>query len=290
MDAAAHTNADQESGAQSYTSPSLTALTGALQYISTRNLHDITVTLPDDNRFLKSWRRQLQECMNQQNARLLRFLVADTSGTELSEAEIVRRCTDVVSRYSRPTLAAGASIRDLALDTSTAQTVAELERDLGISPFALRDGLKRAVRLYTSTAVALTTAETHLDEKLRRLETVARRIDDLMFMEPTPQMQPLAEQVRPYLDSVYNKISIEEDYRTIVEQHKKFVLLKNIMALGTFQRPTTAPICRICEVKEVSRAMAPCGHTFCEDCAGRQMTACYMCRVQVRDKLPLYFS
>lgn len=284
----AHGVADHESG--SYTSPSLTALTGALQYISTRNLHDITVTLPDDNRFLKSWRRQLQECMNQQNARLLRFLVADVSGAELSEAEIVRRCNDVVSRYSRPMLAAGASVRDLALDTSTAQTVAELERDLGISPFALRDGLKRAVRLYTSTAVALTTAETHLDEKLRRLEAVARRIDDLMFIEPTAQLQPLAEQVRPYLDSVYSKISIEEDYRAIIEQHKKFVLLKNIMSLGTFHRPTAAPTCRICEVKEVSRALAPCGHTFCEDCAGRQMTACYMCRVQVRDKLPLYFS
>jgi hypothetical protein len=111
-----------------------------------------------------------------------------------------------------------------------------------------------------------------------------------MFMEPTPQMQPLSEQLRPYLDSVYDKISIEEDYRTIVEQHKKFVLLKNIMALGAFQRPMSAPVCRICEVKEVSRALSPCGHTFCEDCAGRQMTACYMCRVQVRDKLPLYFS
>ncbi len=283
------TAGEQDSGLP-YTSPSLTALTGALQYISTRNLHDITVTLPDDSRFLKSWRRQLQECSNQQNARIIRFLVADASGSVLSETETVRRCNDVIARYSRPMLAAGASVRDLCLDTATTETVAELERDLGVSPFVLRDGLKRAVRLYTSTAVALTTAEIQLDEKLRRLEAISRRIDDLMFMEPTPQMQPLSEQLRPYLDSVYDKISIDEDYRAIVEQHKKFVLLKNIMALGTFQRPTTAPICRICEAKEVSRALSPCGHTFCDDCAGRQMTACYMCRVQVRDKLPLYFS
>lgn len=270
-----------------YTSPNIAAMTGAIQFISTRNLSDITAQLPDDSRFLKSWRRQLQDCMNQQNARVIRFLVA--TDVSASEAEIQRRCNDVLTRYSRPTLAAGASVRDLVLDTNTGVAVTEIERELGMSPFALRDAMKRATRMYVSTAVALTTAEVRLEEKLRRLEAVSRRIDDLMFMEPTPQLQPLSEQLRPYLDSVYEKISLEADYRELVAQHKKFVLLKNLVALGSFQRQA-APTCTICMAKEVSRALTPCGHTFCEDCCGRQMTACFVCRVQVRDKIPLYFN
>ncbi len=280
---------DLESGALPYTSPNLAAMAGAIQYISTRNLSDITAQLPDDNRFLKSWRRQLQDCMNQQNARIIRFLVADISGSSLTDTEIIRRATDVIARYSRPTLAAGASVRDLALDTNTAPAVAEAERELGMSPFALRDAMKRAIRMYVSTAVALTTAEVRLGEKLRRLEAVSRRVDDLMFMEPTPQMQPLSEQLRPYLDSVYEKLGIEAEYKEVIAQHKKFALLKNIVSLGSFQRQS-APTCVICMTKEVSRALTPCGHTFCDDCCGRQMTACFVCRVQVRDKIPLYFN
>lgn len=269
-----------------HASPNLGPMSAAVHNIVARNLHDIGTSLPDDRQFLRSWRRQLQDCLNQQNARVLRFLLTDASG---AEAEITRRCQEVLNKYSKSTWSFTSSTRDLSLPTGIGEDPAALERELGISPTVLHDAMRRAVRLYVAAASGLVSAELRLEEKLKRLETVVGRINDLMFMEPTADLTSLEGPARAYLDSVLNKITIDTEYRELTEQYRRFVQLKGIVGLGNFQRGP-APTCSICMTREVTQAMTPCGHTFCEECCRTQMTACYICRVQIRDRLKLYFS
>lgn len=281
---------DQDAGSGPvHASPNLGPVTATLHNISARHLHDIGTALPDDRQFLRSWRRQLQECLNQQNARVIRFLLADASGAGLTEAYITRRCQDVLAKYSKSTWSFTSSTRDLSLPTGSAEEAADLEKELGIAPPALHDAMRRAVRLYVSTASALCSAESRLEEKLRRLETVVGRVNELMFMEPTAELAGLEGPTRIYLDSVLDKITIDGEYRELTEQYKRFLMLKGIVGLGNFQRGP-APTCSICMTREVAQAVTPCGHTFCEECCRTQMTACYICRVQIRDRLKLYFS
>jgi len=264
-------------------------MSGAVHNISARHLHEIGAALPDDRQFLRSWRRQLQECLNQQNGRIIRFLLADPSGSNMAESEVAKRCQDVLTKYSKSTWSFTSSVRDLSLPVAATDTSADIERELGVSPAALHDTMRRAVRLYVSSATQLCSAESRLEEKLKRLETIVGRINDLMFLEPTEEMGDLQGPMRSYLDSVLAKISIDEDYRELTEQYKKFAILKGIVSLGNFQR-SSAPTCSICMVREVSNAVTPCGHTFCEECCRTQQTACYICRVQIRDRVRLYFS
>lgn len=293
---------DQDAGSGPvHSSPSLGPMTPAIHNISARHLHDIATTLPDDRQFLRSWRKQLQECVAQQNARMVRFLLAgagagagaDASGgaaaPDPTSSEVVRRCTDVLTKYSRPTWNFASSTRDLCLPTSTDTAAEEVARDLGIAPTALRDIQRRAIRLYVNAATAVCTAEGRLEERLRRLETVAGRVNELMFLEPTAELEALAGPAREYLDSVLDKISIEEDYRAMIDAYRRFAVLRGVIAPMQFQRQA-APTCSICMTKEVSQVVAPCGHTFCEDCCRPQMTSCYICRVQIRDKMRLFFS
>jgi hypothetical protein len=271
-----------------HASPSLGPMTGAIHNISTRHLHDIGAGIPDDRQFLRSWRRNLQDCLTQQNARIIQFLLADVSGDQAA-AELTRRCTDVLNKYSKSTWSFTSSVRDLSLPTSTTDCMAWAEHEIGISPAALREYLRKAVRLYANTAQGIAAAEGRLEEKLKRLETIVGRVNDLMFMEPTAALETMAEPTRLYLDSILGKISIEEDYKELVEQYKRFTTLKGVVSLGGFQRSPN-PTCTICMTKEVSQAVTPCGHTFCEECCRNQMTACYICRVQIRDKVRLFFS
>jgi hypothetical protein len=268
-----------------HASPSLGPMTSALHNITARHLHDIGASIPDDRQFLRSWRRRLQECLTQQNARALRFLLADASG----ETEVTRRVADVLTKYSKATWSFTSSTRDLSLPVASAAAMAEIEREIGIAPAALRESLQKVVRLHVNTATAVCAAETRLEEKLRRIETVGARVNDLMFLEPTAELEGLGEPVRAYLDSVLAKIDVEPDYRELMEQYKKFAALRGLVSLAQFQRPA-APTCTICMTKEVSQVVTPCGHTFCEDCCRSQMTACYICRVQIRDRLRVYFS
>ena len=286
---AAATFEDQDAGSGPvHSSPNIGPMSAAIHNISTRNLHDINVALPDDRQFLRSWRRNLQECITQQNARIVQFLMADASG-DIQSAEVVRRCTDILSKYSKPTWNFASSTRDLSLPSSTTDAAAALEQELGISPAVLREYMRKAIRLYANAASALSSAELHLEEKLKRLETLVGRINDLMFLEPTAELEQMTEPARAYLDSVLSKISIDAEYKELVEQYKRFAVLKGVVNVGTFQKQS-APTCTICMTKEICQTVTPCGHTFCEECCQKQLTACYICRVQIRDKLRLFFN
>jgi hypothetical protein len=217
---------------------------------------------------------------------MIQFLLADASG-ELTD--ITRRCTDILAKYSKATWSFSSSTRDLVLPTDSTDATAWIEREIGVSPAAMRDQMRKTIRLYANTAQSMSTAEMRLEEKLTRLEAIVGRINDLMFLEPTSGLEQLASPTRAYLDSVIEKISIDADYKELVEQYKRFSLLKGIVSLGTFQK-TTAPACAICMNREVNHVVIPCGHTFCEECCRTQLTACYICRVQIRDKVRLYFS
>ena len=289
-----------------HASPMCGPMTAAIHNISARNLHELNLSAPDDRQFLRSWRKQLQDCMNQQNVRIIKFLLADgpasasasssasssasTTSASMMDMEITQRCLAILNKYSKPTWSFTSSIKDLALSTAS-EIPGQIETELGISPVALRDYLKKAIRLYVNSASALSSAEGRLEEKLKRLEAVSQRINDLMFMEPTSELEQLGNSTRVYLDSVLEKIDLENDFKELTTQFKKFTTLRPLLSLGTFQRAaTTAPICSICMTREISQAVTPCGHTFCEDCCRNQMTACYICRVQIRDKIKLYFA
>jgi hypothetical protein len=224
--------------------------------------------------------------MQLHSAELVRFLLANK--TDLTDAPIIKRCNDLLAKYSKPTWNFASSIKDLSLNTCMVETLDGLEADLGLSSADLCKSFKKAVRLYTDAVTALCIAEGRLEEKLKRIETVTTRVNDLMFLEPTKELEGLQKPVREYLDSVLTKISLEEDYKEIMAQYKKFVALRPIVLMNQVQQ--TVPACTICMNKEVSYAITPCGHTYCEDCSRAQTTACFICRIQIRDRIKLFFS
>jgi hypothetical protein len=274
-----------------HSSPSLGPVTAAIHNITARNLHDVGAAVPDDRQSLRAWRRQLQECLTQQHARMIQFLVtSDPSGAGLiANTDVMRRSQEVLAKYSKPTWNFASSTRDILISTELSDVIDGLSDELGMSVDALRAAQKRVVRAYVQAASAVCEAEQRLEEKLRRLDTIASRINDMMFLEPTPALEGLSGPTRAYLDSVFDRIRIDEDYTALIENYKRFAVLRGLVGLTNFERPA-APTCTICMVREVSQAVTPCGHTFCEDCVRNQMTACYICRVQIRDKLRLYFS
>ena len=287
---AAATFEDQDAGSGPvHGSPSLGPMTGAIHNISSRHLHDISTGIPDDRQFLRAWRRNLQECLTHHNARLIKFLLLDGSGADLSQTDVMRRCTDVLSKYSKPTWNFASSTRELSLPASTEDTAAWFEAEIGVPPAVLRESLRKVIRTYVNAASGLFAAESKLEDKLKRLEAVTARVNDIMFLEPTTAMETMGDATRVYLESVFEKIDIETDYNEMVSQYKKFASLKGIVSLANFQKQT-GPVCVICMTKEVSQVVSPCGHTFCDDCCRTQMTACYICRVQIRDKMRIYFS
>ena len=257
----------------------------AIQNIGTRHMYDIAYNT-DDKDFLKMWRKKIQECLTQHNSRSIQFLLAtDNQGQDT----ITKRCMDVITKYSKPTWNFASSTRDLTLPTSTTNANEWIEHETGVNPNLFREQIRKIIKLYTTTTTGLFDSETRLHEKLTRLDAVATCINDLMFIESTSEIESLIGPTQTYLNSVLEKINISNDYLDMIEQYKRFVILNGIVSLTDFHKEKN-PICTICMTKEVAYAVTPCGHTFCDDCCNKQITSCYICRVQIRDKLRLYFS
>lgn len=266
-------------------SPQLGPMTVALHNIVARNLHEIGNSLPDERQFLRTWRRQLNDCMHLHSARIIRFLVADHQADVL-DASLIKRCNDILSKYSRPTWNFTTAMRDISMNIAPADP---LIQELGMSAIDFGKTYKKAIRMYTDSVTGLCVAEGRLEEKLKRIETVMTRMNEIMFLEPTTSLEQLGQPVRNYLESILDKISLEEDYNDIMLHYKRFIMLRPIVLLGNFQA-ASVPTCTICMNKEVTTVVTPCGHTYCEDCSKTQLTACYICRVQIRDRVRMYFS
>jgi hypothetical protein len=214
--------------------------------------------------------------------------LTDVSGKTILDADVVRRCNDIMTKYARPSWNS-MNIQDIVYSTDLSGSNTEIENEIGISPQQLRESLRRVIRMFVNSASTVCTAETKLEEKMSRFETIVSRINEIMFLEPTSALQQMDGPVRTYLDSVLDKFHLEDDYNELMTNYKKFITLKGLITLANFQK-TVGPTCTICMAKEVSITTIPCGHTFCEDCCRAQMTSCYICRVQIRDKVRIYFS
>jgi hypothetical protein len=257
----------------------------AVQNIMVRHMHEISVS--DDRQFLRTWRRELQQLLAQKNSRLLKFIM--TSNTEEGADEFSKRATEVLAKYSKPTWNFASSIRDVALSTDMSAAASVVEEELGANPCQLEQTLKKTVSAYIAAGARFCDVEERLQNKFKRLDIAASCIDQLANLDPVAASTGLTESATAYLNMVFDKINIESDYTELIEQYKRFAILRNLVSLHGFQQ-TATPTCTICMAKEVTQALNPCGHTFCDDCCRQQMTTCYICRVQVRDRLRLFFS
>jgi hypothetical protein len=259
-------------------------VTTAIHNISARHMHDIASEMPDNRMAIRAWRHQIKECMKRGQVQVFKFLL-----TGSSEPDILKRAGDTIAKYSKTTWNFASSVRDLALDTQNDAVYSELESDLGQSVSVLADIQKRVNTAYTKAAAATCDAEERLEAKLKQVDAADECVKHLLDLGHTPALDAVRGPMQAYLESVYAAADIETEYKHLIHAYKRFATLKSLVSLGSIQQ-TPAPTCTICMTKEITHATLPCGHTYCEDCSRSQVTSCYTCRVQVRDRVRLFFS
>jgi hypothetical protein len=261
-------------------------VTTAIHNISARHMHDIANGMPDNRLAIRAWRQQIQECVKRGHCQLFKFMITNNSD---AGPDIMKRIGDTVSKYSKATWNFASSVRDLSIDTNCDETYTELATELGHPVSELADLQKRVNYAYTRAATAVCDAEERLEAKLQQVNAVDNCLNQLLDLAHTPALDAAKGPIQAYLDSVYAEARIEAEYTALIRAYKRFAALKGLVSLGSIQQ-TPAPTCTICMSKEITHATLPCGHTYCEECSRSQVTSCYTCRVQVRDRVRLFFS
>ena len=190
-------------------------------------------------------------------------------------------------------------LRDLNLDASMNGVVREFDEGLqkqflegdgqGLQPFMRQ--LRWMFHQYKNIGEEVLRQETNLYQKLDHLDKLQQRMPLLTSLAENDALPELLQSFGRYAESMYQKMSIEEDYKSLVEMYKKWNICRQIISLQhTMRQETTEPQCAICLLEPVSFVIIPCGHTFCSTCSKKQNITCYICRGTIRERVKLYFT
>jgi len=259
----------------------------AINTVLERTTHNINCNIQSNQQFIAEWRKRLYELQQHEISSSIAFLVKDTSNN-ISDHTLLRRCNDLLTKYANPKLLFTGSSSDIVQSVDTAGAYKDISNRIGILPELLQEGLQKTIRTYIKTGEELQAIDAALQEKLNRIDAAIACMNTLTSLDQTDTLPMLAGPVEDYLKSVFEKNMIESTYNAYIETYKRFTSLRSIIEVTNVHKPA-GPACTICITKEVSYAIAPCGHTFCEECSAKQLTSCYICRTQIRDRLRIYY-
>ena len=134
--------------------------------------------------------------------------------------------------------------------------------------------------------------EAELKTKMAIFDNFQGKVAALFDLDPgSDKYFPLLQVSEEYLGTIFEKNQIKETYANFIEAYRKFITLRDIVALiRTVQSNENEPICTICIQETVVFCMNPCGHTYCHSCSQRQAGPCFVCRTPVKDKIRIFFN
>ncbi len=242
-----------------------------------------------------SWRKKLREFMITKNEDLLSFL-----SKRLPESSPLYRVETFMKKYGRAEgiMTNNNGNKDKFLDISGEDRVLyldELEVQLqehGKSKYVeVILQVKFMIDSYRETGEKIINLENVLRSKLDILDKAISKLGAITNLGQNAAFPALLNSVQEYLNLIFEENQIEATYKELVQTYKKlFFLREALQFLWTLEGAQREPLCAICFNESVQFALVPCGHTFCATCCKRQITACYVCRVNVREKIKLFFG
>jgi len=242
-------------------------------------------------------KKKLKELISKHNNEIFRFMAKpDKTPQIIGIAETIFR------RYGHeiPTMKGhntGSILRDLNLDVSLDETVALFDEGLkknrtvggGLEEFMKQT--RWIFNQYKNIGEEILRLETNLYQKIDILDKLNSRTPIITSLSNNDVLPELIDTFTKYADTVYKSTNIEENYKELVEEYKKWNICRQIISFNSnFRNETNDPQCAICLTDPITTAIVPCGHTFCGNCVKKQNTTCYICRGTIRERLKLFFT
>ena len=242
-------------------------------------------------------KKKLKELISKHNNEIFRFMAKpDKTPQIIGIAETIFR------RYGHeiPTMkghTTGSILRDLNLDVSLDETVAIFDEGLKKNR-TVSGGLEEFMKQtrwifnqYKNIGEEILRLETNLYQKIDILDKLNSRTPIITSLSNNDVLPELIDTFTKYADTVYKSTNIEENYKELVEEYKKWNICRQIISFNNnFRNETNDPQCAICLTDPITTAIVPCGHTFCGNCVKKQNTTCYICRGTIRERLKLFFT
>lgn len=262
--------------------------------------NEINKNIPSNDKDLTSklylLRDSITSYMNNKNISIFSFLVKP-----VEESEIFKATLELMFMFDNKSYNSAEPLSQFATDTSMEETKAWLSTSIGSVGEEkeciqiIKKSVGKIVDLWLETMKSLTNAEDTLNTKLKNIEKVQKSLAVLQVLPVNNSLPPLLEEVKKYLEVSYRENALDKAFEDVLKFYKRMVALQDIMKVFRFanscQDNDNLPVCPVCIERPVNMCLAPCGHTFCDTCTGRDMRfSCPVCRTTIKSKQKLFFT
>ena len=170
---------------------------------------------------------------------------------------------------------------------------ASLYAELGLSLEDLTVSLQHIMNLYQTSIGRLFSLNESISHNVKKLEDLQARLEGLSGLGApgSPELAALQSAILNYVASCYDSYGVKKEYQAFCVEYARFRAFRSILhPLQVAGDLRGAPVCSICTTDRVTAALIPCGHTFCNSCAQKQRSVCYLCRCTVKERQRLYFT
>jgi hypothetical protein len=238
-----------------------------------------------------AWKKRVRDFMLRKNESLLEFL-----SKPLANHPTLNRADVFFRRFGMTNFSANHhSLREVHLDASGVSMIPQVEEELSkIGPSSsvkITEQVRWLYDEYRKAGEQLMKSESNLKMKIDSFDKIHQKTLGLLSLPVNEKSSPFEDAAIEYLEQVFKEQTIEEDYKEYVEAYRRFTAIKEMITTFRFTDVTDKePLCCICLAEPVSYCLSPCGHTFCSSCVKRQMSNCYMCRSNIKDRIHIFFG
>jgi len=181
--------------------------------------------------------------------------------------------------------------KDLNIDLSGNLQTNTLTEELGIPYEEAHNLIMKINTLYNKTVTELFVSDKRLQSSIKNAENILKQVENILTLEENEISSELYATLSKYVNNSFAKLEIADAFTNFIETRRKFVHYKNLLGLkNAASISDEPPTCSICMEKSINTVFINCGHTFCNNCAQKQVVNCYICRCRISQKLRLYFS
>lgn len=269
---------------------SSTIFTTAVNNMTNRHVHEIRERLPGPPQGAQTSRRRLRDFILNRMNDILEFASKPLAKhPTLGPAEILIR------KFSRGNFqVTHHSLKDIALDGSGVDILEIMNAQLARYPMTLQ-GFQEATSFllesFRESGEEIVRQDALLQSRLDTFDKVQARVSALAELQVNEELNQLIEATHIYLEKIFRRNEIEECYTAMIAAYRKFLLLRDILVSRRIVETTISePLCSICFSDTIQYVLNPCGHSFCTGCVKRQISQCYICRQNVKDRVKIYIG
>ena len=238
------------------------------------------------------WKKRLREFLSRKNSDLLDFLnLTVPSHPTLGKGDAIIRKFSMANAVPN-----SGAVKNMVADISGADVFGEIRDALkGLrtedAVADLTETIKYIYEQYRKAGDDILRCETALKVKLDTFDKIQKNVVNLLELDPTTTTEELMQVAEKYLGDIFENNKIRSTYTELIGAYRRFVIVREfVQMLRVVQSNENEPLCTICLTNSVSYCLAPCGHTYCEQCLRRLPASCFMCRTPVGNRIKLFFG